>query len=138
MQRLNSLLSQPELSALNAYNERHQVAQKIWEAIAPSHLAQYSHASEIKKQQLTVYASNNAVAAKIKLVTPSLLINLENRGCEVTSIQVKVQVKSAPRIRPKELKCLSPVAAKQIQTLGEQLAGTPLGDILNRMIKNSR
>lgn len=137
MQRFNTILKQPELNALNARNQQTQAAQKIWEAIAPDNLAQFSHASSIKNQQFTVFADNNVVAAKIKLLLPSLLIKLQKQECEVTAIRVKVQVKSAPQPKLKPLKKLSPMAVNQLKQLGKKLSGTALGDALNKLIKNA-
>ena len=133
MQRFNALLGQPELTVLNARNKETQIAQKIWGAIVPDNMAQFSHASSIKNKQITVFVDNNAVAAKIKLLIPSLLIKLEKQGCEVTSISVKVQVKSTPPVKQKTIKVLSPVAASKLQQLAHKLAGTTLGDALTRL-----
>ena len=138
MQRFNALLGQPELTALNARNKETQIAQKIWEAIVPDNMAQFSHASSIKNKQITVFANNNTVAAKIKLLIPSLLIKLEKQGCEVTSISVKVQVKSTPLAKQKIIKVLSPVAASKLQQLAQKLAGTTLGDALARLATKAK
>lgn len=137
MQRFNTILKQPELNALNARNQQTQAAQKIWEAIAPDNLAQFSHASSIKNQQFTVFADNNVVAAKIKLLLPSLLIKLQKQVCEVTAIRVKVQVKSTPQPKLKPRKKLSPMAVSQLKQLGKKLSGTALGDALDKLIKNA-
>ncbi len=133
MKRFNALLNQPELTVLNERGRETQAAQKIWGAIAPDNLAQLSHATTIKNQQFTVFADNNAVAAKIKLFIPSLLIKLEKKGCEVTSIRVKVQVKSTPQIKPKAIKKLSAQAAIDLHQLAKKLSGTALGDALTRL-----
>ena len=125
MRQFNALLNQPELKGL--------AAQKIWLSIAPGNLGQLSHASSIKNQQLNLYASNNAVAAKIKLCIPSLLIQLEKQGCEVTAIRVKVQVKSSPQAQPKAIKKLSRQAAIELDGLAKKLSGTDLGDALARL-----
>lgn len=137
MQRFKALLSQPELTALNAHNREKQAAQKIWEAVAPDNLAQLSHATTVHNQQFTVFADNNAVAAKIKLFMPSLLIKLKKQGCEVTAIRVKVQVKSRPQARPKVIKKLSPKASFELQLLANKLVGTSLGDALARLAKKA-
>jgi hypothetical protein len=137
MQRFNALLNQPELNMLKARNQETQAAQKIWEAIAPDNLAQLSHASGIKNQQFTVIANNNAVAAKIKLFIPSLLIKLEKRECEVTAIRVKVQVKSTPPTKTKTIKKLSIHAASNLNQLAEKISGTTLGDALARLAKKA-
>ncbi|MDO9050147.1 MAG: DciA family protein [Methylotenera sp.] len=137
MQRFNTLLRQPELIALNARNLQTQTAQKIWEAIAPDNLAKLSHVSSIENKRFTVFANNNAVAAKIKLLIPSLLIKLEKQEYEVTAIRVKVQVKSNPKPKLKSLKKLSPIAATHLQQLGQSLSGTALGDALIKLAKNA-
>ncbi|HSH54289.1 MAG TPA: DciA family protein [Methylotenera sp.] len=137
MQRFNTLLNQPELTMLKARTQETQTAQKIWEAIAPDNLAQFSHASSIKNQQFTVIANNNAVAAKIKLFIPSLLIKLEKQGCEVTAIRVKVQVKSTPPTKTKTIKKLSTHAASNLNQLAEKMSGTALGDALARLAKKA-
>ncbi len=81
----------------------------------------------------TIFANNNAVAAKIKLFMPSLLIKLEKLGCEVTSIRVKVQVKSSPQAKPKVIKKISSKAGLNLQLLAKKLAGSPLGDALSKL-----
>ena len=138
MRQFNSLLNQPELSSLNARNLEAQAAQKTWITIAPDNLAKFSHASSIKNKQMTLFADNNAVAAKIKLFLPSLLIKLENQGCEVTSIQVKVQVKSTPKVKAKTIKKLSSHAASELNLLSKKLSGTPLGEALARLATKAK
>lgn len=138
MRQFNSLLNQPELSALNARNLESQAAQKIWIAIAPDNLANFSHASSIKNKQFILFADNNAVAAKIKLFIPSLLIKLEKQGCEVTSIQVKVQVKSTHPTKIKNIKKLSSHAASELNLLSKKLSGTPLGEALARLATKAK
>ncbi len=137
MRQFNTLLNQAELIGLTAHSKEAQAAQKIWLTIVPANLAQLSHASSIKNQQLNLYASNNAVAAKIKLCIPSLLIQLEKQGCEVTAIRVKVQVKSSPQPRPKAIKKLSSKAANELNQLAKKLSGTELGDALVRLANKS-
>ncbi|MEQ1487126.1 MAG: DciA family protein [Methylotenera sp.] len=133
MHQFNALLKQPELLALNAHTKEAAAAQAIWATIAPDNLAQFSHARSIKNNELSLFAHNNAVAAKIKLFIPSLLIKLEKQGCEVTAIRVKVQVKSTPQAKPKVIKKLSAQAAIDLHQLAEKLSGTALGDALARL-----
>jgi hypothetical protein len=137
MQCFNTLLAQTELRTLSARNKENEVAQKIWEAIAPDNLAKYSRAGSIKNKQFTVFAVNNAVAAKIKLFIPSLLIQLEKQECEVTAIRVKVQVKSTPTPKPKAIRKLSNNAANSLNELAQKISGTPLADALARLAKKS-
>ncbi len=137
MQRFNTLLTQPELNELNQRTLEAQTSQKLWAEIAPDGLANHSHISSIKNKQFTVYANNNAVAAKIKLLIPSLLIQPAKKGYEVTAIRIKVQAKSNPLPTPKSTKSLSSEAVSQLQKLELQLSGTTLGDSLTRLLKNA-
>lgn len=137
MQRFNTLLKHPELNALNTRTQETQAAQKIWMAIAPDNLAKFSHASSIKNKQLNLYADNSVVAAKIKLLLPSLLIQLQKQECEVTAIRVKVQVKSNPLPKQKTHRRLTPAAVSSLKELSIKLAGTALGDALNKLYKSS-
>ncbi len=137
MERLNSLLKHTALSALNQRHQQSEAANKIWEAVVPADLVKFCHAVEVKNHQITVLAENNAVAAKIKLLTPSLLIQLKKQECEITAIRVKVQVKSALQNKSKPLRKLSHTAAKQLGDLASKLAGTPLGEALKKISKNA-
>lgn len=135
MRQLNILLHQPEFNALKVQAKQAAMAQSLWLAIAPRAVTQFSHASGIENHQLQLFADNSAVAAKIKLLTPSLLIQLEKQGCEVTAIRVKVQVKSNSHPPQKTIKKLSSNAAANIQHLAEKLSGSPLGDVLARLAR---
>jgi hypothetical protein len=137
MQRFNTLLKHTEINALNTPTQETQAAQKIWQAIAQYNLAKFSRASSIKNKQFNVYADNSVVAAKIKLLLPSLLIQLQKQVCEVTAIRVKVQVKSSPQPRQKTPRKLTPTAVSNLKDLSVKLAGTALGDALNKLYKSS-
>lgn len=137
MQRFNTLLKHPELNALNTRTQETQAAQKIWEAIVPDYLAKFSRASSIKNKQLNIYADNSVVAAKIKLLSPSLLIQLQKQVCEVTAIRVKVQVKSSPQPKLKTPRNLTPAAVSSLKELSVKLTGTALGDALNKLYKSA-
>lgn len=138
MERFNSLLKHAELNALQQRSRETQAAQKIWEAIAPAEVTKFSHASSIKNQQLTVFADNSVVAAKIKLLLPSLLIQLQKQEREVTAIRVKVQVKSTPQTKTKTPRKLSTVAVQRLKNLSSQLGDTPLAAALEKISKNAQ
>ncbi|MGB4812940.1 MAG: DciA family protein [Methylophilaceae bacterium] len=138
MRQFSTLLHQPEFNALKAHSKDTAIAQALWVSIAPKLMLPFTRAKGIKNQQLLITADNNAVAAKIKLLAPSLLIQLENLGSEVTAILVKVQVKSTPEVKPKAIKNLSKKAADDIELLADKLAGTSLGDALSRLAAKAR
>jgi hypothetical protein len=49
---------------------------------------------------LSIAVANATVAAKLRQLAPELVVLLQNRGCEVSGIRVKVQV-SFDRLQPK-------------------------------------
>lgn len=134
MRRFSALFKgNTELMALSDQADSLAVSQKIWNATVPDTLKQFTQAGAVKHKRLTVYASNGAVAAKIKLSLPSLLTKLQKQGLEVTSIRVEVQVQSAPRKAMKPIRHISPQAASSLGKLSEALEGTALGEVLGRL-----
>lgn len=134
MRRFSALFKEnAELMALSDQAGSLTASQKIWNAAVPDSLKQLTQAGAVKHKRLTVYASNGASAAKIKLMLPSLLTKLQKQGLEVTSIRVEVQVKSTPRKAIKPIRNISPQAASSLGTLAETLEGSALGAALARL-----
>lgn len=149
MRKLNSLLaihavnthSSSELSTLAKQVNAHLNLQQFWEAIAPQIISQSSFAGSLNNGQLTIYAYNATVAAKIKLTSAMLLTQLQNlaisdpfyREYKVTAIRVKVQVKSRPKLSVKVPRKLSQHAANSLQHLAEQLGSSTLADKLIKL-----
>jgi hypothetical protein len=107
--------------------------QKIWNEIVPEPLKSASQAGSIEHNRLTVYVEHGAVAAKIKLLLPSLLSKLQKQGVKITSIRVQVQVQSQQEKSDKPNRSLSTSAANEVGSLAGKLKGTALGDALKRL-----
>jgi hypothetical protein len=144
MQQVKTLFGlDADLIALSRHAESINIAQKIWVAVAPTLISQFSHATSLKNGQLNVAADNGAVATKIKLLNASLLTQLENlsqsnqfgRGSKVTAISVKVQAKSALIKRAKPQRKLSKRASASLESLTDNLVDSPLREALNRLAK---
>jgi hypothetical protein len=134
MRRIDALFkSNAELAALSDRVDSLAVSQKIWQTVVPDPLKQFTQAGGIKHKRLTVYADNGAIAAKVKLLLPSLLIKLQKQGLEITSIRVEVQVKSSPRKTARTPRSISPRASSRLRELAEELEGSPLGEVLARL-----
>lgn len=134
MRRLKALFrDHAELHALADAAGKHSGLQKIWEEVAPPALLLHARAGGLKHRRLTVLADNGAVAAKLKLLSPSLLKNLQNKGLEVTSIRIEVQVQSQRRTRPAASRVLSSNAAASLSDLADNLPDSPLRDALRRL-----
>ena len=111
------------------------MTQKIWSEIVPEAFKSATQAGNIEHKRLTVYVVNGAVAAKIKLLLPSLLTKLKKNGLEISSIRVQVQVQATSKRPEKPNRSLSEAASKDLGSLAEKLEGTALGDVLKRLSK---
>ncbi len=138
MRRIRALFKEnTELQALIGHAGELAELQKIWGGVVPQPLRQFTRAAGLKHRRITVFADNGAVAAKLKLLAPNLLKNLQIKGVEVTSIRVEVQVKSEPRARAKPARHLSPGAAASLSKLAEELPDSPLREALERLARNT-
>ena len=111
--------------------------QSIWDDIVPQALRPYARVGGISHRRITLFADNGAVAAKIKLLAPTLLKNLKIKGVEVTSIRVEVQVKSIPQRPPKHPRHLSREAASSLSALAGTLPDSQLRSALERLAEKT-
>lgn len=111
------------------------MTQKVWSEIVPEPFKSATQAGNIEHKRLTVYVENGAVAAKIKLLLPSLLTKLKKQGVDITSIRVQVQVQANPEKAEKAPRALSVSASKEVRHLADKLEGTALGEALKRLSK---
>ena len=101
--------------------------------VAPSHLAQSSQVLSLQSGTLTIAVGNAAVAAKLRQLAPGLAVMLQNRGCEVSRIHVKVQVSfnhSQPVSTPRRL---GKTARDALNDLSQTLGDSPLRSALKKM-----
>lgn len=127
-QELRPLLEQVRvLSALQAH----------FTAVAPPHLAQSVQVLSLQTGTLSIAATNASVASKLRQLAPELVVLLQNRGCEVSGIRVRVQV-SFDRLQPKPAPHkLSKAAQYALQDLSLSLNDSPLKIALDRLIKKN-
>lgn len=134
MRRINALFrNDAALMALHDHADSLSAMQATWSAVCPDSLKPLTRVGAINNGTLTVYTDLGAVAAKIKLLLPSLLTKLQKRGIEVTAIRVQVQVKSEPRAKPKTPRKISPKSASRLASLADELEGSELGAVLARL-----
>jgi hypothetical protein len=137
MRRLNSLInSNPELKSFAAKAENLLRLQKKWAALMPPPFSSLCRPGPISMGQMTVYTSNNAIAAKLKMLIPSLLKKLQNDGVEVTAIRVQVQVESKPRAPIVHRRDISETARRQLAELAEKLPDSQLKSSLDALVKH--
>jgi hypothetical protein len=102
-------------------------------AVAPPHLAQSVQILSLKLGRLSVAAANAANAAKLRQLAPELVTLMQNRGCEVSGIVVKVQVSYDRRQPPPDKRQLSKTAQHELLELSRRLDDSPLKLALDRI-----
>jgi len=138
-QTLKALLNgNRELHSLLAKAEVLTGLQQHFTAVAPQYLTQSVQILSLKLGTLSVAVANATVAAKLRQLAPELVVKMQNRGCEVSGIRIKVQV-SYDRLQPKPAPHkLSRDAQNALQKLSLNLGDSPLKHALEKMAKNLR
>ncbi len=92
---------------------------------------------QLHQQTLILAANNGAVAAKLRQMSGELISLFQARGCEVTGIQIRVQV-STPRPPPKTVaRKLGQGARTALDELGQKLEDSPLKSALRRLARRT-
>jgi len=133
-QRFKSLLSgDSELRPLLAKAQALSALQRHFSDAAPPNLAQSSQVLGLQSGILSVAVANAAIAAKLRQLVPDIIIMLQNGGCEVNGIRVKVQVSfSRPQPEPIPRK-LGKAAKGALKELSQSLDDSPLKLALKKM-----
>ena len=111
--------------------------QKLYQQIAPAALLPYSRVVKLESQTLTLSANNGAIAAKLRQIAPTLTKMFQNGGCEVTGIQVRVQVTFASPAKSGVRPMLSGVSRNRLDELAKGLPDSPLKHALQRLARKS-
>ena len=88
---LGALSTMPDYQRLFSYMEKLTAMQQVFMEIAPPQLAQRCTLGGFFDGNLTLYAHNGAIAAKLRQILPSLLLKFQAKGYEVTAIRIAVQ-----------------------------------------------
>jgi hypothetical protein len=137
-QKLKTLFnSNPELRPLLVKAQALSALQSHFISIAPPLLVQSNQVQVLSLQlgTLNIAVANATLAAKLRQMAPQLVILMQDRGCEVSGIRVKVQV-SFDRLQPKPAPHkLSKAAQNAIHDLSLSLNDSPLKVALVKMAK---
>ncbi|HEY0666137.1 MAG TPA: DciA family protein [Gallionella sp.] len=126
-----------ELLALQAKVRILSSLQSHFASVAPGYLARSAQVIGLQHGQLSIAATNATVAAKLRQLAPELAILLQNRGCEVSGIRIKVQVSfdlPQPKRTPRKL---SPAAQRALQAFSMELDDSALKRTLQRLSHKS-
>ena len=132
------LASNLELRQLSSKAEQLSALQRHFDNIVPSSLKNSSHVLQMNRQAVVIAAANGAVAAKLRQMTSELISLFQARGCEVTGIQIKVQVANPTPVIPPKPRQLGKAAQDALNELDENLAESPLKTALRRLAKRAK
>ena len=121
---------------LETVHKLSDLQQKFYK-IAPTYFMQNSQVLGLRQGTLSIATSNGTLAAKLRQLAPELVIKLQNNGCEVSLIRVKVQVSYAPVVRAPLPRILSTVAQRQLQALSLSMVDSPLKLALEKFSQKS-
>lgn len=88
---LNLLGKTPEYRNLFSLAQQLYANQLTFSKLIPAHWVPHCNLSRTSNGRLTIMVENGAIASKLKQISPSLLLKLQELGWEVTAIQILVQ-----------------------------------------------
>lgn len=137
-QRLNSYFrASPELRQLSGKAGQLLALQRQYEQLAPPSLMRHSHVLQLEQKILILAANNSAVAAKLRQLVPELTRQLQDKGCEVTGIQVRVQVFQPDQEHTASPITLSSEGRARLTELAGELPDSPLKSALQRLARKT-
>ena len=127
------------IAALLPQAERLIELRRIYSELVPQQLLQCSSIVNYKQENVVIFAENNAIAAKLKLLSPRLVNDFSKRGVQVTGIRLQVQPRQEPRkeqIR-KQAK-LSLAGAESLEALAKRLPDSRLKQAVTEMVERKK
>ena len=109
---------------------------QILASLLPDALARSCTVANYKQGKLVLFAENNAVAAKLKLLSPTIRERFSDRGVQVTEMDIGVQAPEAAQEKPEKAAKLSGSAVASLAQLAAQLPDSPLKQCVAALVRN--
>jgi len=110
----------------------------ILAAALPESLARSCLIANYRQGKVVIFAANNAVAAKLKLISPKLLQHFSGQGIEVTGMEVRVQP-PGQEVQPIEKTAkFGETAQQELARLWEKLPESELKSAVGKMARRRR
>ena len=112
---------------------------RIYSKLVPQQLLRSSSIVNYRQQNVVIFADNNAIAAKLRLLSPRLVNDFSKCGVEVTGIRLEVQPRPEPRkaLNTKQAK-LSAAGAESLEALAQRLPDSRLKLALTGMVEREK
>jgi hypothetical protein len=122
------------IAALLPQAERLIELRRTYSELVPQQLSRSSSIVNYKQAIVVIFAENNAIAAKLKLLTPRLVNDFSRRGVYVTGIRLEVQPRQDPPNEPMRKQAnLSVAGAESLEALAKRLPDSRLRQAVAEM-----
>lgn len=107
--------------------------------LLPDTLRGFCEIARVKQGNVVIFAENNATAAKLRLIAPTILSELGRRGLKVTGIEPRVQggKSQATQAAPKAVE-LSSAAGEALDQLSARLPDSRLRRAIRSLARKAR
>jgi hypothetical protein len=134
-----AFLNQPDcIAPLMPQARRLIELREVLAAVLPESLARCCSIANFKQGRVVIFAANGAIAAKLKLMLPTLLEQLSRRALEVTGLEVSVQPLASDLQLVEKSAKISSEAALDLVRLCEQLPDSELKISLEKFAARHR
>ena len=119
------------INALMPHAEQVMSLRQILASVLPANLRRSCEIANYSQGKVVIFAENSAIAAKLKLMAPTLVRDLSKRVAQVTAIEVRVQPRTTTEhavIRRE----LTDEAVQSLRKLGDQLSDSELKNAVLR------
>jgi hypothetical protein len=134
-----AFLDQAEgVSSLMPKAKRLLALRRILLRALPANLARSCSIANATQEKIVLFAENSAIAAKLKLLAPSLREQFLKSGVEATSVVVQVQPPQFTPAQNKKQSVVSEAAAQALRQLSSQLPDSELKQHVDELAKRAR
>ena len=136
--KLGAILAQADkINALMPQAKRLLELRRLLYDALPENLARYASVANWRQGKLVIFAQNNAIAAKLKLLRPALAKTFLAAGVEVTAMEIQVQPSESQQKSPEKHAVLSQAAAESLAKLASQLVDSELKRSVSALAKRN-
>jgi hypothetical protein len=133
------LSSAPEIGRLVPQAAELLEIRQALRELLPDTMRGFCDIARVKQGSVVIFAENNATAAKLRLLAPTILNELRRRGLKVTGIEPRVQGgKSLPSLAQRPAVELSSAAGEALERLGARLPNSPLRTAVRSLARKAR
>ena len=130
------LAATDKLKALSRAAHHLAELERLLLSATPHALSEATRVKSFRAGTLFISADNAAVASKLKLLAPQLLIQIREREPEVTKIRVEVQPAPGAAANRSRKRAITDGTLSELRNLAEGLGDSPLKSALNRMVEH--